>query len=456
MSIASLMLRAALGCALLAGAAASAKSTPEEIAQLDGPKYTCAGAERAGTASGVAAYTGKWLDGWPGMKSATGYDPGPYADEKPLFTITAENMVKYAERLTAGQKAMLQKYPKTYRMPVYKSHRDFRLPDWACAVVKKNAAESEVIHEGLGATGTTGAHPFPFPKNGGEAVWNVLLPYRVWNDACIDDIADVYANGNIAWGKQRFSTLSMFANPKVRGSMQDRVNSYFLNESLAPPRDKGSIAVGIQPNDFLNDTTQAWQYIPGTRRMRQAPDVCCDFPIPPAGARTVDDDYVFNGPPRRYTWKLIGKREIYIPWNNFRINDPALKYKDMLTPGSLNPDYLRYELHRVWVLEANLRDGYRHIYKKREIYIDEDTWLAVWGDNYDNRDKLWRVAMIAYRYGPNAQAYHRGVSVYHDLQEGSYESGYMVNEAGENWWKLNDPSLTPQMFSPKGASMSGH
>ncbi len=451
---AAVLLAALFGCVI--GGAAEAKVPAAQAALLNGSQYTCAGAERAGTASGVAPYSGKWLDSWPGMKSADGYDPGPYADEKPLFTITSENQAKYAEHLTAGQKAMLTKYPKNYRMLVYPSHRDFRMPDWACEVVKKNAVESEVIHDGLGATGTTGAHPFPFPQNGTEAIWNVILPYRVWSDACIDDIADVYGNGTIAWGKQRFSTLSVFANPKVRGSMQDRINSYFLNESLLPPRDKGSVAVGIQPNDFSAATTQAWQYIPGTRRVRQAPDVCCDYPVPPAGVRTVDDDYIFNGPPKRYTWKLIGKKEIYIPWNNFKVNDPSVKYSTLITPNTINPDYERYELHRVWVIEATLRDGYRHIYKKREIYVDEDTWLAVWGDNYDNRGELWRVAFINYRYAPNAQSYHRGASIYHDLQSGGYEAGYLVNEAGANWWKLDDPNLTPQMFSPTGAAMGGH
>ena len=435
---------------------AAAKGSAAEAAQLDGPQYTCSGAERAGSASGVAAYTGKWSDSWPGMKSATGYDPGPYADEKPLFVISADNMAKYADKLTAGQRELLKRYPKTYRMKVYPSHRDFRMPDWACEVVKKNAVEAEVVHEGLGVSGTTGAHPFPFPKNGTEAIWNVILPYRVWNDACVDDIADVYGNGSISWGKQRFSTLSLFANPKVRGSMQDPINSYFLNASLLPPRDKGGIAVGTQANDFSQSTTKAWQYIPGTRRVRQAPDVCCDYPVPPAGLRTVDDDYIFNGSPRRYTWKLVGKKEIYIPWNNFRINDPAVKYKELITPNTPNPEYVRYELHRVWVIEANLRDGYRHIYKKREIYADEDTWLAVWGDNYDNRDQLWRISFVNYRYAPNAQAYHRGASIYHDLNIGGYEAGYLVNEAGDDWWKINDPNLTPEMFSPKSAAMGGH
>jgi hypothetical protein len=434
---------------------AAAKVPEDQAKQLNGDKYTCNGAERAGSAAGVAAFTGKWLDSWPGMVNAHGYDPGPYAAEKPLYVISADNADKYADKLSEGQKALLRKYPKSFRMPVYASHRDFRLPDWACEVVRKNATASEVVHDGLGATGTTGAIPFPFPQNGSEAIWNIILPYRPWNEQCVDDIADVY-NGKIAWGKQRFRTFSLFDNPKVRGSMQDPVNSYFYNESILPPRDKGSIGVGYQLNDFTKGQMQVWQYIPGIRRMREAPEVCCDFPVPPAGLRTIDDDYGFNGSPRRYTWKLVGKKEMYIPYNTFRINDPSVKYSQLIGPETINPNYMRYELHRVWVVEGNLRDGYRHIYKKRVLFADEDTWLIPWAENYDGRGQLWRIAFINFRYAPDAQAYHRGASIYHDLTANAYEAGYLVNEAGADWWKLNDPDMNPKMFSAKGAAMGGH
>jgi hypothetical protein len=445
---------AALGLGL-AFTSAPAKVPPEQVAQLDGDKLTCMGAERAGTASGVAAYTGKWLGPWPGIKSVTGYDPGPYTDEKPLFTITAANMGDYDDKLTEGQKALLKKYPQTFRMPVYVSHRDFRFPDWVCETVKKNAAAAELVHNGLGNTGTTGAIAFPFPKNGQEAIWNIIYPYRPWNDSATDDIADVYSNGSVTWGKQRFMTLSLSNDPHHRGSNQDPVNSYFYNRSILPVRENGQTGVGFTPNDFSDNRIQAWQYNPGTRRVRQAPDVGFDYPVPPSGLRTVDDDYLFNGSPERYEWKLIGKQEIYIPYNDFRINDPAVKYKDLLNANTINPDYMRYELHRVWVVEGTLKSGYRHIYARRVLYADEDSWLAHWADNYDSRGQLWRTAFVAYRYAPDAQAFHRGVSVYHDVIAGAFEAGYMVNEAGDGWWKLNQP-MSPKLFSPEAAAQGGH
>ena len=58
----------------------------------------------------------------------------------------------------------------------------------------------------------------------------------------------------------------------------------------------------------------------------------------------------------------------------------------------MNPDHLRYELHRVWVVDATLKKGERHIYKRRTFYIDEDSWQILLVDQYDNRDQLWRVS----------------------------------------------------------------
>lgn len=429
-----------------------AKPTPEQIAELGGPKLTCFGAEKAGTPSGVAEYTGKWLGTWPGQTKPSGYEPGPYADEKPLFTITAQNMAEYAARLTPGQQALLKKYPNAYKMNVYPSHRDFRFADWTCDTVKKNAASAEIVHDGLGISGEAGAIPFPFPTTGIEAIWNAINPHRAFTEKAITDIADVYANGSIAWGRNRFKTMNPGNNPDRTkpASYQDKVNAYFYTGYLLPERDKGFVAVGYQPNDFTNDATASWQYQPGLRRVRQAPEVGFDYPVPPAGLRTVDDDYGFNGSPERYTWKLVGKQEIYIPYNNFKINDPALKYTDLIKPSTINPDYVRYELHRVWVIEGTLKEGVRHIYSKRTIFADEDTWLTMWADNYDGRGQLWRANFVAYFYSQQSSTYHRGTTVYHDLTSGAYEAGYMVNERGKDWWQLNIP-LTEAEFKPESA-----
>lgn len=424
-------------------------------AVLDSPETTCIGAERAGSDAGVAPYTGKYLGTWPGQTHAQGYEPGPYAEEAPLFEVTAANVATHAEALTAGQKALLRQYPKAFRMEVYPSHRDFRFAQWVCDTVRRNSQEARVINDGRGIEGVSGAIPFPFPKNGLEAVWNAINPHRSWTESAVTDIADVYANGAISWGRQRFMTLDPGKDPGTRGSYQDRVGAYFMAHYLLPERDRGLVAVGYQPNDFSRQSTQStWLYQPWIRRVRQSAPVGFDYPIPPAGLRTVDEDYGFNGSPERYEWKLAGKREILVPYHNFRINDPALKYADFIHPSTPNPDVVRYERHRVWVIEGTLKPGMRHIYARRELYADEDSWLVLWADNYDARGSLWRTSYITYFYSQESHAFHRGASVYHDLSQRAYEATYLVNQSGQGWWRLNQP-LQPEMFSAEAAARAG-
>lgn len=440
--------------AALAARPALAKGSPEEVAALGGDKYTCMGAERAGNADGsIPPFSGKWVTSWPGGKTSA-YDPGPYAAEKPLFVITAQNMQSYAGKLTAGQKAMLQRYPKSFRMPVYASHRDFGYPDWVCAVVKKNAQESVLVHDGLGFTGVDGAIAFPFPKNGLEAQWNIQNPHRAWTEEAILDQAVVYGDGSKAWGRVSYRIFSVSNNPHKRGSFQDLVNTFFNVETLLPEREKGTVVLGWTPNDTTN-ARQAYIYNPGIRRVRQAPEFGYDTPQGAGSFRTVDDDRLFNGSPQRYDWKLLGKKEIYVPYNVFGINDPAVKYDTLLTPNTVNPDFMRYELHRMWIIEANVKQGMRHIYKKRVIYVDEDTWHPIWADNYDNRDGLWRASFINYFWAPEMSAYHAGASVYHDLTADAYYVDRLINES-KQWWKLNAGGMTPEMFAPEAAKRRGH
>jgi hypothetical protein len=429
----------------------------DTAAQLDGPKYTCIGAERAGSAAGVAAYTGRFLGAWPGLGNVQGYAPGPYAAEKPLFVITAQNMAQYAAQLGEGQQALLRKYPQSFRLPVYPSHRDFRYADRVCQIVQRNLHDARLRDDGLAITQLLGGIPFPFPRNGLEAIYNLERGAAEWSDAVVYDIADVYANGSIAWGRTRLKVLVPANDPKLAAPMnsaQQSIAAYFYHEQILPERDRGVISVGNTNLDFRDGQINAWVYNPGLRRAKQAMEVGSDYAVPPAGLHTVDDESLFNGTPQHFSWKLLGKREIYVPYDNFRINDPALKYADLVKPNTLNPDYQRYELHRVWVVEGTLRPGERHVYSKRLLYIDEDSWQALWSDTYDMRGQLWRSSYADYFYSPQSQAFERGVIVYHDLSNGTYDAEYLVNESKE-WWRFNDPSFTPMMFGPS-ALAHGH
>jgi len=447
---------AAAALLLAAAQPAAAKATSEQIAQLGGDKLTCIGAERAGNADGsVAAWTGKWSDSYPGYKGPGQYSPGPYADEKPLFTITAQNMAQYADRLTEGQKALLKRYAASYRVPVYPSHRDFAYSAKVCDTAKKNAGTAEVLHDGLGVQAQSGAPAFPFPKSGIEAHWSMVTPHRAWTEVVVSDGAVVYPNGSKAWGQVDYKILSLSNDPHQARSTQDQIDSFFKVLALLPERNAGELYIGWSPNDYHNDDRQTYFYSPGTRRVRQAPEFGYDTPQGSGGFRTVDDDRLFNGSPERYDWKLVGKKEVYVPYNTFRQNDPAVGYDKLLTPNTLNPDYMRYELHRVWVLEATLKSGFRHSYARRTFYIDEDSWQAIWVDNYDGRGQLWRASTVNHFWAPEIGGFHAGISIYHDLTAGAYYADRLVNQS-KQWWTLNQGGLTPEMFSQAAAKRSGH
>ena len=185
------------------------------------------------------------------------------------------------------------------------------------------------------------------------------------------------------------------------------------------------------------------------------PDFGFDMPQGPGGFRTVDDDRLFNGSPERYDWKLVGKRELLIPYNSYRLDDPAIKYADLLKPNTINPDYMRYELHRVWVVEATLKQGFRHQYAKRVLYVDEDSWGAVMADNYDARGELWRMSMLNTHFLYDSGAFGGRVALYHDLTSGAYMADRLINEAAQQPLYNEAAKLKPDMFTPEYARSEG-
>ncbi len=464
------MFRARPGAAAVAAAAvvlfaantASAKVSQAEADRL-GKDLTCVGAEKAGNQAGtIPEFSGKWL----GTPSGVQYTPNvgqhpvdPYPNDKPLFVITAQNLSQYAAHLTDGQKAMFAKYPQSFRMPVYPGRRDFRYPDFVCAAAKKNAVSAESTDGGMGLKGAViGSSPFPIPQNGAELLWNQSLPWRAATEKTVRDFANVLPDGTVSWGRMRNDNLSTVTDPKDVGKpieLHDGIMALSINLTLLPERDKGNLSISQEPVSFVKDKRLAWQYNPGTRRVRQLPEFGFDQPMGGSGNKmTIDSDRLFNGSPERYDWKMVGKREIYVPANNYRVHAKGVKYADLLKKNHANPDYERYELRRVWVLEATLKKGYRHLYGRRVLFIDEDTWHSLMSDFYDARGQLWQWAFINYYYAFDMQAWHAGTSFYHDLNSGGYV-GYNMFQERDKGPIINDFKLKREMFTPEAARSIG-
>lgn len=430
MSVSITRAAAALGLSILASVAI-AKTTPEQAARLGGPELTPIGAERPGNADGS-------IPPWTGgiQEFPAGYTVGerlvdPFADDKPLFTITAGNVEQYKDKLSPGQLAMFRRYPETYKMPVFPTRRSSLLPDSEYELVKKWATETDLVPGGNGILNFHAAVPFPIPNNGLEIIWNHITRYRTGQGLSRRYIqVPVQANGSFA--PVLFEEEVMFAH-RVAGNPDPNRLMVFLQRILAPARLEGDVLLVHENIDQIKGPRSAWIYNAGQRRVRRAPNIAYDGPGTASdGLRTADDLDLYNGAPDRYDWELVGKQELYIPYNAYSLTRGDLKYADIIHTGHMNPEYLRYEKHRVWVVQASLKDGSRHIYAKRTFYVDEDTWQIAVVDHYDGRGELWKMKEGHHMVHYQVSVPWIAVEALHDLNSGRYlilgldneESGY--------------------------------
>lgn len=405
----------------------------DEAAKL-GTSLTPFGAEKAGNAAGtIPAWTGGLAKDAAAVDSR-GFLSNPFAGEKPLFTITAQNADQYKDNLTPGQLAMFKRYPDTYRMPVYTTHRSATMPSEVVEATKANAVNTNMVQGGNGLEKFGVANAFPIPKNGLEVVWNHITRYRGGSVKRYVTQATPQTNGS--YSLVYFDDEFVFPN-KLKdydASKPSNVLFYFKQKVTAPSRLAGNVLLVHETLDQIKEPRMAWLYNAGQRRVRRAPQVSYDGPGTAAdGLRTSDNLDMYNGAPDRYEWKLNGKKEVYISYNNYELDSPKLKYADIIKAGHINQDLTRYELHRVWHVTATLKAGERHIYAKRDFFIDEDTWQAAAIDHYDGRGNLWRVAEAHSLHYFNKQVPWYSLEALYDLQSGRYLALGMKNEEKQSY-----------------------
>lgn len=386
MSLAAVASSLGLGCLGLIPGAQAGVST-DEAAKLK-TTLTPLGAERAGNADGsIPAWDGGYT------KVPAGFVPGnlhadPFPNEKPLFSITAQNMDKYADKLSVGDKELFKRY-LDYRMDVYPTHRTAAAPQWVYDNTYKNALNAHTTNGGNTLAGAYGGVPFPIPKEGVEIVWNHLIPWE--GEAAFYNLEAWVVTSD---GKRVLATAAdqTTAHPYYfKEKLPDWDGDFWWNKQIATgPSFKVGESILIHDNvDWIGVGRQAWQYLTGQRRVRKAPTIGFDTPdFVMSGVGDFDEAFVFLGSPERYNWKILGKKEMYVPYNNNRF--ASLPYETVLGDHHLNPDTVRYELHRVWAVEATLAPGKRNVVARRIYYFDEDTYLALEGDSWDAAGQLWR------------------------------------------------------------------
>ena len=439
----------------VAASGAWAKVSDAEAARL-GADLTPIGAEKAGNGGDIPAWDGGITTPPAGFDGAEYISP--FAGETPKFTIDASNMSQYADKLSPGQQAMLTKYD-TFKMPVYPTHRTAAYPAELYDVIKQNATNTELVDGGNGLTGYIKAVPFPVidpadPEAGMKVIWNHIVRYRGGSVKRTINQATPQVNG--AYTLVKFQDEFTFRS-NLKGvdlSQPSNILFYFKQQVLAPARLAGNVLLVHETLDQVKEPRLAWLYNAGQRRVRRAPQVSYDGPGTAAdGLRTSDNFDMYNGAPDRYDWKLVGKKEMYIPYNSYPLNSKSLKYDDIIRPGHLNPDHTRYELHRVWEVEATIKEGQRHIYGKRTFFIDEDSWQATIIDHYDGRGELWRVGEAH-----SLQFYDAGIPWYaaevlYDLLAGRYLVLGLDNEEGKSYefgFERSEKDYTPAALRRSG------
>ncbi len=406
-----------LSAAMLAGNAYGAVSA-SEAAKL-GDTLTPMGAEKAGNGGAIPAWDGGLTTAPAGYKN-DGIYVNPFPNEEPKFTIDQSNVDQYADNLSPGQIAMIKRYPD-YKMPVYETHRTAGYPDEVMKDTVANATSVELIKDGNGLGNYEMGTPFPIPQNGLEVIWNHITRYR--DGSVMRNVGQVTPTEDGAFSVVKFQdelTWRAYLTD-YEPDVDPNVLFYFKQAITAPARLAGNVLLVHETIDQVKEPRRAWVYNAGQRRVRRAPQVAYDGPGTASdGMRTTDNFDMFNGAPDRYNWELIGKKEMYIPYNSYKLLDRDLSYDQIIKAGHINQNYSRYELHRVWHVRATLKEGERHIYAKRDFYIDEDSWQAGVIDHYDGRGELWRVAEAhaLQFYDQNVPWY--AIETLYDLLSGRY------------------------------------
>lgn len=391
-------------------------AVPADQAQrLKGGDLTPVGAEKAGNADGsIPAWTGGLTKPTPGDVPG-GRRGDPFKDEKPQFSITAQNMAQYVGNLSDGVQAMLKKYPG-FRLDVYPTRRTAAAPQWVYDNTFVNATRGS-LDKGV-PKGVYGGIPYPIPHSAEEIMWNHVLRWRGarfqhfnnWYQIVADGRAVLVTDAEINEQLPYYDKNSNLEQFESEGKPFWQV----AIRNVGPPLRAGE---ALLAHEYLDaDKLQTWVYLKGQRRVRKLPNGCCDTPTPAAaGVMTFDEMYTWTGRMDRFDWKTIGKKELFIPYNVNRMLQPT-KDEELLKGNLLNPDYVRWEKHRVWVVEANVRSGQRHQAAKSRYYCDEDTWICVLADRWDGNGQLWRTLWSQVIVVPELPGSAISTFGYNDLQ----------------------------------------
>jgi len=408
------------------------------------------GGERAGNADGsIPAWTGGMVAEQNGPMDtpevwATNVPTRVLTDEKPYLIIDASNMAQYQDMLTVGTQALMQKLG--YSIKVYPTHRTASAPQYVYDFTAKNAVNCKLDPRGgrFGFNDGYGGLPFPIINTsdplvaGAQLIWNHLTP---WVGFCYETQMSqgfVMTNGvPLLTDGVHARVKCGFYDPKGSLETYDGYMSKLHASYKRPAASVGQEQIIWTSSNPTKAPDNIWELLVGQGRVRRAPNEQFDTPNADTnGVTNADEGQGFNGNPIQYDWKYIGKKEMFVPYNT---NDIYFSTpEEFLSPKFPNPDLVRWEKHRVWVVEATLHPGFRNVVAKRRFYFDEDTFIILLGEGYDTDGNLWKYYYNYVQVNPNMP----GVA--------PQGAGILNLQTGDYTWQgvLQEPPLTgPTSFA---------
>lgn len=445
-ALAGAVLALTLAAPAFTGAFAADTAPPEPVV---GGELTAFGAVRAANRNGtIPAWTGGMSEPPPE------YAPGkhmrdPFPDDTRWFTVRAAELARYTSRLSAGQIALFRKYPSSFEIPMYPTRRTAAAPQRIAEASIENAAgRARLTDNGLSLTGARVGIPFPAPKTGEQAMWNHLLRWQGESVTRIHGIAVPDERGYSTPAFYREERLSSYA-----AGQDGPVAVHRRRIGLRPAEVAGSALLTQQTFNPLQRPPVTWYKPPGEKTLPvRAPDFAYDTPDPATGGlRTADMMDMFSGLLDRFSFELLGRREMYVPYNAWRLIAPDLGLEEVFWSAHPNPTLTRYELHRVWVVEATLKRGLRHGFPRRVYYLDEDSWQILMAEHYGPDGELARYAEVHPIVHPQVPVLLPARELTYDLASGRYVvSGIDGLERPPVFDKpLKAEDFTPEALLPK-------
>ncbi|MGK2740365.1 DUF1329 domain-containing protein [Tepidicaulis sp. LMO-SS28] len=422
--------------AVVIGGAAAATEFADRRSWL-----TPVGADRsAGLEKAIPPWTGGLSSGDAEAERKT------FVDENHDMVITIDNFTSFNDKIGTAQFALFENFPESFSMKVYPSRRTCGYPQIVYESIAKNAHQSRLTDHGNGVSVVRMGFPFPLPSSGLHILWNHILAYRGYKVTKQEVSATPTSSGDYTLRRDQDYQIYALGNPNIDDE-ENNIDLLWMREFLAPARIAGGGFLFHNTINQVREPRRGWFLSPQERRVKKVPTMAYDNAMSSSdGIRINDTQFMFNGAPDKYNWTLLGRKAIYIPYNTDNLAAEGTDYGTILQANHLNPEHVRYELHRVWVVEGRLKSGENHIYGRRIFYFDEDSWLIVSATLFDARGELSAAQEAHVKNYTEVPLCVIDSEILYDFSTGRYDvRGLKSEEPAPNYFA---DELTPEMMTP--------